>query len=62
MLNGQYDWIFPVETSQRPFFERLGTPTEHKRLVLSQSGHLLPRDQVIRETLGWLDLYLGPVP
>ena len=29
MLNGEYDFFFPLETSQRPMFERLGTPDEH---------------------------------
>jgi hypothetical protein len=24
-------------------------------------GHLIPRAELVRETLGWLDRYLGPV-
>jgi hypothetical protein len=43
-------------------FERLGTPSEHKRQVIMEAGHAnLPRGQVIREGLAWLDRYLGPV-
>ncbi|HEU5303223.1 MAG TPA: SUMF1/EgtB/PvdO family nonheme iron enzyme, partial [Gemmatimonadales bacterium] len=61
MLNGQYDHYFPVETSQRPFFRFLGTPPEHKRMVISEGGHNVPRTQWVRETLDWLDRYLGPV-
>jgi eukaryotic-like serine/threonine-protein kinase len=61
MLNGRYDDGFPYETSQRPMFEMLGTPREHKRLILFEDGHYLPRAQMISETLGWYDRYLGPV-
>jgi dienelactone hydrolase len=61
MLNGQYDHYFPVESSQRPFFRLLGTPPERKRMVISEGGHTVPRTQWVRETLDWLDRYLGPV-
>ena len=61
MLNGQYDHFFPVESSQRPMFERLGTPKEHKRWVVYEGGHNVPREKLIQEVLGWLDRYLGPV-
>ena len=61
MLNGRYDVFLPVETSQIPFFELLGTPPEHKRQFFYESGHRVPRAQLIKEILDWLDLYLGPV-
>jgi dienelactone hydrolase len=61
MLNGQYDHYFPVETSQRPMFRLLGTPAEKKRQVISEGGHFVPRTQLVKETLDWLDRYLGPV-
>jgi dipeptidyl aminopeptidase/acylaminoacyl peptidase len=61
MINGRYDFIFPVETSQRPMFRLLGTPEEDKRYVLVDSGHVPPRNDIIRETLNWLDNYLGLV-
>jgi formylglycine-generating enzyme required for sulfatase activity/tRNA A-37 threonylcarbamoyl transferase component Bud32/dienelactone hydrolase len=61
MLNGRYDYYFPVESSQRPFFRFLGTPSQHKRQVISEGGHSVPRTQLIAETLTWLDRYLGPV-
>jgi hypothetical protein len=28
---------------------------------VSESGHLMDRGQLIRESLDWLDRYLGPV-
>jgi dienelactone hydrolase len=61
MLNGEYDFFFPVETSQQPMFERLGTPSEHKRYVVYPGAHTLPRNEVATELLAWLDRYLGPV-
>jgi pimeloyl-ACP methyl ester carboxylesterase len=62
LLGGEYDFEFPVETSQRPLFILLGTPAEHKRhVVFENAGHVPPRMDVIREALDWLDRYLGPV-
>ena len=61
MLNGRYDFYFPYETSQLPFFELLGTPKEDKKLFLYETSHNVPRTDLIRETLAWLDRYLGPV-
>ena len=62
MLNGRYDDFFPLEASQLPLFHLLGTPDEDKKHVLFEKGHgnLDPRDE-IRESLDWLDKYLGPV-
>jgi len=61
MLNGKYDSIFPLETSIKPMFDLLGTPDEHKDLMLYDTDHLPPRNEYIREVLAWLDKYLGPV-
>lgn len=61
MLNGKYDAILPPELSQRPMFELLGTPVEHKKYILYETDHIPPRIEFIKETLAWLDKYLGPV-
>ena len=62
MINGKYDNSFPYEESAVPLYELLGTDPEHKVLVAGETdGHNLPRDLVIRETLAWLDRYLGAV-
>ncbi len=61
MLNGRYDFFFPVETSQKPLFQFLGAPKEDKRHVIFDTGHAIPRTDLIKETLAWLDRYLGPV-
>jgi formylglycine-generating enzyme required for sulfatase activity/dienelactone hydrolase len=61
MLNGKYDFYFPSETAQKPFFEFLGTPEADKRWIMYEGGHDVPRTELIRESLAWLDKYLGPV-
>jgi pimeloyl-ACP methyl ester carboxylesterase len=61
IVNGRSDFFCPVETCLEPFYRFLGTPEEDKRLVITDSGHLPPRNELIRETLDWLDRYLGPV-
>jgi dienelactone hydrolase len=60
MLNGKYDNTFPLETSVRPMFDLLGTPPDQKRNVIAGGVHYVPRTTLIRETLAWLDRYLGP--
>jgi tRNA A-37 threonylcarbamoyl transferase component Bud32/dienelactone hydrolase len=60
MINGRHDFFFPWETSQVPMFDLLGTPD--KRHAVFESGHVpTERQEVMRETLDWLDRYLGPV-
>ena len=61
MINGKYDMFFPYETSIKPMFDLLGTPDKHKKLSLFESDHLPPMNYFIKESLSWLDLYLGPV-
>jgi formylglycine-generating enzyme required for sulfatase activity/dienelactone hydrolase len=61
MLNGRHDMFFPLETSQKPMYQLLGTPEAQKRHVVAEGGHDVPRALLIRETLDWLDTYLGPV-
>ena len=61
MVNGEFDPIFPLETHQKPMFELLGTPSEHKRHYYTPAAHRVPRNVRIREVLNWFDKYLGPV-
>ena len=61
MINGRYDFVIPYETCQQPFFRFLGTPASDKRQVVLESGHGLPYTPWFRETLDWLDHYLGRV-
>ena len=61
MLNGKYDNIFGLEEGIEPMFRLLGTPAADKRLILYETDHIPPRAEYARETLAWLDKYLGPV-
>src|SRR5207249_1776121 len=61
MINGRNDQFFPLETSQNPMFKFLGTPEKDKRHSVFDAGHIPPHDHMIKETLDWLDRYMGPV-
>ena len=61
MLNGRYDFFFPVESTQDPFYQLLGSKKDQKKHLLYETGHNIPRNELIKETLDWLDQYLGPV-
>jgi pimeloyl-ACP methyl ester carboxylesterase len=61
MINGRYDFLSPYETEQLPALRWLGTPAKDKRHAVFDAGHLPARDDIIKETLDWLDRYLGPV-
>ena len=61
MLNGRYDLLLPLELAIRPLYNLLGTPPEHKKLILYDTDHIPPRNEFIKEILAWLDRYLGPV-
>jgi dienelactone hydrolase len=61
ILDGKYDTLSPYETSQKPMFDLLGTPPEHKQLKSYETDHIPPRNEFVKETLAWLDRYLGAV-
>jgi dienelactone hydrolase len=59
MLNGRDDFTFPVEASQEPMFRLLGTPAADKQRGLYDGGHVFPFSRMIKDSLDWLDRYLG---
>jgi hypothetical protein len=59
MLNGMYDT--DIDQLIRPMFDLLGTSPEHKHIIFYETDHIPPRSEYIRESLAWLDKYLGPV-
>ena len=61
VIGGRYDFEAPFETTQRPLFELIGTPAEHKKLVAVEAGHSIPTGALHDAILPWLDRYLGPV-
>jgi dienelactone hydrolase len=60
LLGGKLDPVFPLETDAIPFFRLLGTPAEHKRHVLYDTDHYVPKKEIIKECLDFLDRYFGP--
>jgi len=61
ILNGKYDTLFPPETSAQPLYDFLGTEAKDKAIKYYETDHIPPRNEYIKETLAWLDKYLGPV-
>lgn len=62
IINGRYDPLRPHRFVLEPLVELLATPAEHKSGQLYEAGHWpLPRYQMMRDSLAWLDRYLGPV-
>jgi dienelactone hydrolase len=62
LVNGRDDFLFPLETSQRPLLAHLGSRPDDKKLVLLDGGHVLPRSKdLVRESLDWFDRHLGAV-
>ena len=59
MLNGRFDFYFPEQGSQLSMFRLFGAPEDQKRRVVYDTGHNLPRPDLIRESLDWLDRHLG---
>jgi len=60
MINGRYDQLAPKASGQETLFRLLGTPQAKKRYCVVEAGHGdIPRTVLLRETLGWLDYYLG---
>jgi serine/threonine protein kinase/formylglycine-generating enzyme required for sulfatase activity/dienelactone hydrolase len=61
IFSGKYDLKFPYETSAKPFFDLLGTPKEHKFHKVYPGDHFVNDVDYLRDTLDFLDKYLGPV-
>ena len=61
LISGRHEFIFPPKTSSGVLFRLLGSTKKNKRHALLNGGHIPPWNEVVRETLDWLDLYLGKV-
>jgi eukaryotic-like serine/threonine-protein kinase len=58
MINGRYDSVIGEEDIKEAF-QHIGA--KEKSLRLFDTDHIPPRDGMVRETLTWLNKYLGPV-
>ncbi|MCI0555227.1 MAG: SUMF1/EgtB/PvdO family nonheme iron enzyme, partial [Anaerolineae bacterium] len=64
LLNGEHDYWYPEDVSQKPFFDLVGTPGRDKDYRAYPGGHGmwgLFGHEVRKDILEWLDRYLGPV-
>ncbi len=62
MLGGENDFNLPIDPHQIALFRAFGTPDEDKSHHIYDAGHWpLPMNEVIRETVDFLDRYMGPV-
>jgi len=61
ILSGRYDMAFPYETSSKPMFDLLGTPEKDRDQKVYETDHFVPPNELMKESLTWLDRYLGPV-
>ncbi len=61
IMNGRYDAVLPPDKAQKPMFDLLGTPAKNKLRKVYETGRVPPRNEYIKETLAWLDRYLGKV-
>jgi dienelactone hydrolase len=60
MINGRHDVWWPLESSQMPFYEDLGTPD--KEIKLYDSGHATPADETAEFADQWLQRKLRRRP
>jgi pimeloyl-ACP methyl ester carboxylesterase len=61
MLHGRFDRNVPYDHAAKPMFDLLGTPDKDKKLMVYETDHIIPKKELIKESLDWLDKYLGPV-
>ena len=62
MLNGRYDFAYPVESNQIPLLKLFGTPDNDKHHRLFESGHAVwMKNEAMVEEVNFLDKYFGPV-
>jgi dienelactone hydrolase len=60
LLAGRYDPDYSIK-QQQAFYDFLGTPENEKEWKIYESTHYIPRNDMINESLNWLDKYFGPV-
>ena len=60
MIHGELDAILPKDTATG-MLDLLGTSPEHKHIRFFPDGHdVFPRGDMLKESNGWFDRYLGP--
>ena len=55
MFNGKYDPIFPFKSSAEPMFNYFGTEIGSKKMYTFETGHFVPRNEIIKHSVMWLN-------
>lgn len=50
-----------LESTQEPFYQMLGSKKNQKKHLFYETSHNIPRNELIKESVSWLDQYLGTV-
>ena len=61
MLHGRFDTNVSFDKAAKPMFDLLGAQNKDKKLVVYETDHIIPRKELIKESLNWLEHYFGPV-
>jgi len=61
MLNGAYDMIYQRDKIVKPMYDLLGTADQDRKLISYPTDHFVPKNDLIREPLSWLDRYFDPL-
>jgi hypothetical protein len=63
MVNGRYDYDFPLDQAQNPLFNMLGTPAADKSHVVMDTPHDVTENRplLVRSVIVWLNKYLGKI-
>ncbi len=61
MVNLSNDYIYPLETSAKPFYKLLGGAPKDM-ILMEGAGHFTPKKRIISETLDWFDRFPAPQP
>ncbi|MGA2249523.1 protein kinase domain-containing protein [Terracidiphilus sp.] len=63
MVNGRYDYDFPLDQSQTPLFNMLGTPAADKSHVVMDTPHDVTENRpvLVHSVITWLNKYLGKI-
>jgi hypothetical protein len=63
MVNGRYDYDFPLDQAQNPLFNMLGTPATDINHVVMDTPHDVTENRplLVRSVIAWLNKYLGKI-
>ncbi|WP_058185246.1 bifunctional serine/threonine-protein kinase/formylglycine-generating enzyme family protein [Terracidiphilus gabretensis] len=63
MVNGRYDYDFPLDQAQTPLFNMLGTTASDKSHVVMDTPHDVTENRpvLVHSVIAWLNKYLGKI-